>query len=36
VAVLVAEVSDVSPGGLADTQAKQAEHGHEREVAWVR
>ncbi len=35
-AVLLAEVGDVRAGGLEDPQAEQAEHGHQREVAWVR
>ena len=36
VAVLLAEVGDVRAGGLEDPQAEQPEHGHQREVAWVR
>ena len=35
VAVFLAEVGDVSAGGFEDPQAEQAEHGHQREVAWV-
>jgi hypothetical protein len=33
VAVFFAQVADVGAGGFEDPQAKQAEHGHEREVA---
>ena len=36
VAVFLAEVADVSAGGLEDPQAEQAEHGHQREVVPVR
>jgi hypothetical protein len=36
VAVFFAEVGGVGAGGFEDPQAKQPEHGHEREVAWVR
>ena len=36
VAVFLAEVGDVRAGGLEDPQAEQAEHGHQREVAWMR
>jgi hypothetical protein len=36
VTVLFAEVGDVRAGGLEDSQAEQAEHGHQREVARVR
>jgi hypothetical protein len=35
VAVLLAEVGDVRAGGFEDPQAQQAEHGHQREVAWA-
>jgi hypothetical protein len=35
VAVLLAEVGDVRAGGFEDPQAEQAEHGHQREVAWI-
>jgi hypothetical protein len=35
VAVLLAQVGDVRAGGLEDPQAQQAEHGHQREVAWI-
>ena len=35
VAVLLAEVGDVSAGGLEDPQAQQAEHGHQGEIARV-
>jgi hypothetical protein len=35
VAVFFAEVGDVGPGGFEDPQAKQAEHGHQREVVRV-
>ena len=36
VPVLLAEVGDVRTGGLENSQAKQSEHGHEREVVRVR
>jgi len=36
VAMLFAEVGNVHAGGLEDTQAEQPEHGHQREVAWIR
>jgi len=36
VAVLLAEIGDVRAGGLEDPQAKEAKHGHQREVARVR
>ena len=36
VAVLLTKVGDVGAGGLEDPQAEQPEHGHQREVAWVR
>ena len=36
VAVLLAEVGDVGTGGFEDSQAEQAEHGHQREVVPVR
>jgi hypothetical protein len=35
VAVLFAEVGDVGGGGFEDPQAKQPEHGHQREFARV-
>jgi hypothetical protein len=35
VAVLFAEVADVSAGGFGDSQNQQPEHGHERKVARV-
>jgi hypothetical protein len=35
VAVLLAEVGDVRAGGFEGPQAKQAEHGHQGEVARV-
>jgi hypothetical protein len=34
--VFFAKVGDVRAGGLEDTQAQQAEHGHQGEVARVR
>ena len=34
--MLLAEVGDVSAGGLEDPQAQQAEHGHQGEIARVR
>jgi len=36
VAMFFAEVADVSTSGFEDTQADQAEHRHQREVARVR
>ena len=36
VAMLLAEVSDVTAAGFEDPQAEQAEHGHQREVVLVR
>jgi hypothetical protein len=36
VAVLLAQVGDVRPGGFEDPQAKQPEHRDQREVASVR
>jgi hypothetical protein len=36
VAVFLADVGDVGSGGLEDPQSQQAEHGHQREVAWSR
>ena len=36
VAVLLAEVGDIRAGGLEDPQAQESEHGHQREVVWVR
>ena len=35
VTVLLPEVGDVRAGGLEDPQAKEAEHGHQREVARI-
>jgi hypothetical protein len=35
VAVLLAQVGDVRAGGFEDPQAEQAEHRHQREVAWI-
>ena len=36
VAVLFAEVGNISPGGFEDPQAEQAEHGHQVEVGRYR
>jgi hypothetical protein len=33
--VFLANVGDVGAGGFEYPQAEQAEHGHQREVAWV-
>jgi hypothetical protein len=36
VTVFFAQVGDVHASGFKDPQAEQPEHGHQREVAWVR